>query len=98
LTACSAASTSFWQLLASRFVVGFGSSGLTLLELVIINGEKNAENDSRLRLMYLISEIVGIRQLGLWESFVCCVEMGTSTAAGPLGAWMYRQLTWHSSV
>jgi hypothetical protein len=32
--------------LASRFVVGFGSSGLTLLELVIINGERDAENHS----------------------------------------------------
>ncbi|KAK0660077.1 major facilitator superfamily domain-containing protein [Cercophora samala] len=73
-----AISTSFWQLLGSRFVVGFGSSGITLLSMIVIN------------------EIVGVKQLAIWESFVTCIEMGTSMAAGPLGAWMYRSIGWHS--
>ncbi|KAH6628910.1 major facilitator superfamily domain-containing protein [Chaetomium tenue] len=77
LTFC-ASSTSFWQFLGSRFVVGFGSSGITLLSMIVIN------------------EIVGMKQLAIWESFVTCVEMGTSMAAGPLGASMYRSFGWHS--
>lgn len=36
--AYSTISTSFWQLLGSRFVVGFGSSGITLLSMIVING------------------------------------------------------------
>ncbi|KAK4674169.1 hypothetical protein QC763_118045 [Podospora pseudopauciseta] len=78
LTLCTI-STSFWQLLGSRFVVGFGSSGITLLSMIVIN------------------EIVGVKQLAIWESFVTCIEMGTSMAAGPLGAWMYRSFGWHSA-
>ncbi|KAK4174902.1 major facilitator superfamily domain-containing protein [Triangularia setosa] len=68
--ALCAISISFSQLLGSRFFVGFGSSGISLLSMVVIN------------------EIVG--------SFVTCIEMGTSMAAGPLGAWMYRSFSWHS--
>ncbi|KAI0597495.1 major facilitator superfamily domain-containing protein [Biscogniauxia sp. FL1348] len=71
-------SISFWQLLTSRFVLGFGSSGITLLSMIIIN------------------DIVGKKQLALWESFVTCTEMVTSMAAGPLGAAMSRHFTWHS--
>ncbi|KAM5343254.1 hypothetical protein ACJ41O_014220 [Fusarium nematophilum] len=41
-------------------------------------------------------DIVGIRHIAIWESFVTCVEMATSMSAGPLGAWMYRRFTWHS--
>ncbi|KAH6855478.1 major facilitator superfamily domain-containing protein [Chaetomium sp. MPI-CAGE-AT-0009] len=77
LTFC-ASSTSFWQFLGSRFVVGFGSSGITLLSMIVIN------------------EIVGMKQLAIWESFVTCIEMATSMTAGPLGASMYRSLGWHS--
>ncbi|KAI5921281.1 major facilitator superfamily domain-containing protein [Camillea tinctor] len=71
-------SVSFWQLLASRFVLGFGSSGVTLLSMIIIN------------------EIVGKKQLALWESFVTCIEMAASMSAGPLGATISRHFTWHS--
>ncbi|KAK3328690.1 major facilitator superfamily domain-containing protein [Cercophora scortea] len=73
-----AISTSFGELLGSRLVVGLGSSGITLLSMIIIN------------------EIVGMKQLAIWESFVTCIEMATSMAAGPLGASMYRRFTWHS--
>ncbi|OTB09300.1 hypothetical protein M426DRAFT_77416 [Hypoxylon sp. CI-4A] len=73
-----AISASFWQLLGSRFVLGLGSSGITLLSMITIN------------------DIVGIRQLAMWEGFVTCIEMATSIAAGPLGAWMNRNFTWHS--
>ena len=34
----SALSMSFWQFLSSRFVVGIGSSGITVLQLITING------------------------------------------------------------
>ncbi|KAF4470348.1 MFS general substrate transporter [Fusarium albosuccineum] len=77
-TALCAMSTTFVQLLCSRFVLGLGSSGITLLSMIIIN------------------DIVGFKQLAIWESFVTCVEMATSMTAGPLGAWMNRRFTWHS--
>ena len=34
----SALSANFWQLLCSRFVLGLGSCGITLLSMIIING------------------------------------------------------------
>ncbi|KAJ3541800.1 hypothetical protein NM208_g2435 [Fusarium decemcellulare] len=77
-TALCSMSSTFLQLLCSRFVLGLGSSGITLLSMIIIN------------------DIVGVKQLAIWESFVTCVEMATSMTAGPLGAWMNRWFTWHS--
>ncbi|KAJ5586223.1 major facilitator superfamily domain-containing protein [Penicillium hetheringtonii] len=71
-------STSYWQLLASRFIIGLGNSGISLFSMIVIN------------------EIVGIKQLALWESFVLCLEMGTSMAAGPVCGWISAKYTWHS--
>lgn len=66
-------STSFWQLLCSRFALGLGSSGLTLLSMITINGTwpGNIAKKHR-KVISLHSELIRIHR-NCWRKAACTV-------------------------
>ncbi|KAF5622581.1 major facilitator superfamily domain protein [Fusarium tjaetaba] len=75
----------YWHVIGGRIITGIGGAGLMTMASIIITVAE---------LLFSYSDIVPVRDLAVWRSYInLCMTLGRSLG-GPLGGWLTDAVGW----
>jgi MFS family permease len=82
-----------WQVLIGRAISGSGGSGMGAIGLVIMTGWLLL-SEYRLEWTYSFQDIVPLREIGTWHSYLNTIHTTGRLLGGPVGGWLADEIGW----